>query len=87
MAELPCLLQHCEYGDSLEEMLDDRLVCGVNHNRTQQWLLSEGASLTLQKALDMALSLESAIWQVAAIQNKRQKENGHVHVFKVNKQK
>ena len=63
MVELRPLSQHCEYGDSLEEMLRDRLVCGVNHKRTQQRLLGEGASLTLQKALDIALSLESAIRQ------------------------
>ena len=55
----------CEYGDSLESMLRDRLVCGVNHDRTQQRLLSEGANLTLQKAMDISLSLESAIRQSA----------------------
>ena len=36
MAELRRLSQYCEYGDSLESMLRDRLVCGVNHDRTQQ---------------------------------------------------
>ena len=42
----------------------------------QQLLLNIGASLTLQKALDIALLLESVIWQVEAVQNKIQKENG-----------
>ena len=60
MAELRCLLQYCKYGDSLEDMLHDRLVCGVNHERTQQQLPSEGVLLALQKALDITLSLESA---------------------------
>ena len=36
MAELRRLSQYCEHGDSLESMLRDRLVCGVNHDRTQQ---------------------------------------------------
>ena len=36
MAELRRLSQYCEYGDSLESVLRDRLVCGVNHDRTQQ---------------------------------------------------
>ena len=35
----------------------------------QQKLLSEGAKLPLQKAMDILLSLESAIKQAAAIQN------------------
>ena len=43
--------------------------------------------LTTQKELDIALLLESAIQQASARQNESQKENGHVNVFKVNKQK
>ena len=36
MAELRRLGQYCEYGDSLDSMFRDRLVCGINHDRTQQ---------------------------------------------------
>ena len=61
------LSQYCEYGDFLEEMLHDLLVSGMNHDRTEQQLLSEGASLTLQKMLDIALLVESEIRQAAAI--------------------
>ena len=46
----------------------------MNHDRTEQQSLSEGASLTLQKMLDIALLVESAIRQAAAILNKNQKE-------------
>ena len=60
MAEIQTLSQYCEYDDSLEHMMRDRLVCGVNHGSTQHRLLSEGADLTLQEALDISLSLESA---------------------------
>ena len=49
MAELRRLTEHCNYGDSLNDMLRDRLVCGVMHERTQQKLLSEGNGLTLQR--------------------------------------
>ena len=49
MAQLRRLSQYCKYEDSLEEILRDRLVCGVNHEKTQQRLLSKDASLTLQK--------------------------------------
>ena len=64
----------------------DKSVLGVNQQKTQQWLLNESAWLTLQKAYEITLSLESAIQQAAGIQNDSQKENGHVNVFKVNKQ-
>ena len=50
-------------------MLRDRLVCGINHERAQQCLFSEGSTLTLRKALDIALSLESAISQTVVIQS------------------
>ena len=43
------------------------------------------SSLNLKKALDIAVSLESAIRQAAAMQNEIQKGNAHVNVFKLNK--
>ena len=75
MAELRRLSQYCEYNDSLDSILRDRLVCGINHDRTQQRLLSEGENLSLQKAMDISLSLESAIRQAAAIQNEFKQPN------------
>ena len=35
VAELRRLSQYCKYGNSLDSMLRDRLVCGINHDRTQ----------------------------------------------------
>ena len=75
MAELRRLSQYCEYGDSLDSVLRDHLVCGINHDRTQQRLLSEGGNLSLQKAMDISLSLESVIKQAAVIQNEFQQLN------------
>ena len=75
MAELRRPSQYCEYGDSLDSVLRDRLVCGINHDRTQQRLLSEGGNLSLQKAMDISLSLESVIKQAAVIQNEFQQLN------------
>ena len=69
MAELRRLSHYCKYGDSLECMLRDPLVCAVNHDHKQQRLLSKGATLTLQKAMDISLSLESPIKQSAIMQN------------------
>ena len=70
VAELRKLTEYCEYGESLNDMLRDRLVCGINHERTQQRLLSGDSTLTLEKALDIALSLESAISQGGYMNNK-----------------
>ena len=56
VAELGKLAEYCEYGESLNDMLTDRLVCGINHERTQQRLLSESSILSLEKVMDIALS-------------------------------
>ena len=34
IAEIQTLSQYCEYGDSVEHMMRDRLVCGVNNGST-----------------------------------------------------
>ena len=51
--------KHCNYKDTLQEMLCDRLVCGVNQSGIQKCLLAE-MDLTFDKALDMAKALEVA---------------------------
>ena len=63
MAELKRLTQFCNYGTVLNDMLHDRLVCGLNHKQIQQKLLSEGSTLTLEKALSTSTAVESAINQ------------------------
>ena len=69
LAELRRLTDHCDYQDQLEDMLRDLLVCGIKHERIQQHLLSEGDSLTLQRALDIAHSMESAIHQASMMKS------------------
>ena len=59
VAALRALAEYCEYGDSLNIMLRDRLVCGVNHEGIQRRLLSE-KDLTYEKALEIALAMEAA---------------------------
>ena len=41
VAELRKLLEQCQFGASRDEMLCDRLVCGVNDGRLQRHLLAE----------------------------------------------
>ena len=59
VAELRALAEFCNFGDSLELMLRDRLVCGINDETTQRLLLAE-AELTYKKALEIATSQETA---------------------------
>lgn len=53
------LTEHCHYRYQLEDMLRDRFVYEIKHERIQQHLLREGDSLT--RARDIAHSIESAI--------------------------
>ena len=59
MSELRSLAEHCNYGPTLDQMLRDRLVCGIKDEHIQRRLLSED-KLTLQKAMEIALGLEAA---------------------------
>jgi len=61
IAALRELALNCKFGDQdrLEEMLRDRLVCGVNHSGIQRKLLSEG-ELTYASALKLAQTIEAA---------------------------
>ena len=47
LAELWNLARYCEYGQNLDEMLRDRLVCGIKDGKIQRRLLSE-KELTLK---------------------------------------
>ena len=67
VAALKKLSTECEYGDSLNEMIRDRLVCGVNDGRIQRRLLAE-PDLTFKKAMDIAQAMEAADKNVREIQ-------------------
>ena len=72
------LSEHCNFGDALQDMLRDRLVCGVHDQRTQRRLLAE-PDLTLQKAFEVAQAIESAESQVKELQ---QPGRAEVHAVK-----
>jgi hypothetical protein len=61
LSELRTLANDCEFGDTLNVMLRDRLVCGLNDPAIQKRLLTEGNGLTLEKAVTIAQALESAV--------------------------
>ncbi len=56
VSELQLLAQFCSFGDSLQDMLRDRLLCGVNDDHIQRRLLSE-RTLTFDRALKLAQGL------------------------------
>ena len=59
VAELRKLTEYCDFGDTLDDMLRDKLVWGIEDSRTQERLLAED-NLTFSKALDLAQALEVA---------------------------
>ena len=59
MSELRSIAKSCNFGDTLETILRDCIVCGINDAVIQCRLLSEKA-LTFKTALELAQSMESA---------------------------
>ena len=59
IAGLRRLSEHCKFGTTLEDMLRDRLVCGISDDRIQRRLLGE-RELTFEKAVEIATATEMA---------------------------
>ena len=59
VTELQRLTEHCQFGQTLDDMLRDQLVCGIADGRVQCRLPTE-ADLTLKKALELAKAQETA---------------------------
>ena len=60
ISEVRDLARFCNFGDSLDAMIRDRLVCGINDEQIQKRLLSKGNKLTLAKAMTFAQAIETA---------------------------
>ena len=59
IAALKHLAIHCDYGDALDDMLQNRVTCGINDVAIQQRLLSE-PDMDFTKAMKIAQSMEMA---------------------------
>ncbi|XP_077544876.1 uncharacterized protein LOC144158092 [Haemaphysalis longicornis] len=59
IAALKSLSEHCNFGAELENMLRDRIVCGINSADVQTRLL-EKPDLTFDDAVQTALAMEAA---------------------------
>lgn len=81
VAELRKLSEHCEFGRSLDDMLRDRLVCGVNDRRIQTKLLSE-RNLTFDKALEISQATEAAVENFESLTAKPAASAEAVHFLK-----
>ena len=68
IAELRSLAEFCNFGDTLEAMLRDRIVGGINDDAIQKRLLSESA-LDYTKAVEMAMNMETAVQSVRELKS------------------
>ncbi|XP_060063527.1 uncharacterized protein K02A2.6-like [Ylistrum balloti] len=69
VAQLRKLSEHCEFGVVLMESLRDRFVCGLKNEAVQKKLLSE-KDLSFDKAVDIAVAMETAARDAVELQAK-----------------
>ena len=69
VAELRALAEFCSFGGTLEAMLRDRIVCGINDDAIQRRLLSD-PKLDYAKAVETALNMETAAQSMKTLKNK-----------------
>ena len=70
VAGLRRLSECCQFAATLDDMLRDRLVCGIRDRRLQLRLLAE-TDLTFQKALDISQAIEAAERNARDLQSKQ----------------
>ena len=59
VSEICSLAEFCNFGPNLEEILRDRIVCGISDDTIQCHLLAE-PGLTFKKALEISQGIEAA---------------------------
>ena len=77
IAQLRALSTYCEFGEMLEDMLHDRIVCGISDTRIQRRLLAE-PRLTYAKAVQLSQSMEAAERNSKTILPQRETATVHV---------
>ena len=73
VAEIKKLSEHCEFGAALNDSLRDRFVCGLHNESIQKRLLVE-TSLTFEKALKLAVAMETAMKDSVELRGKTKSE-------------
>ena len=79
VAHLRQLSEHCDFGETLNDMLRDRLVCGIDNDQYQRRLLSE-ANLTFERAFALAQSMETADQSVRVLKMSKPVEGQVLYV-------
>ena len=74
LSELRRLSEHCKYGQTLDEMLRDRIACGIADSRLQYHLLAE-PELTLKKAIELAQAQETVDQGAQQLQQKQSQQS------------
>ena len=74
MAESRNISEHCDFQNTFEEILRDRLVCGINDEQIQRRLLAE-STLDFKKAMKIATSVETAIKNAKDLTNQTARGN------------
>ena len=67
VSQLRSLSENCGFGDTLEDVLRDRLVCGIRDDAIQKRLLAEH-DLNFAKTVQLAQSMETAAKNVKELQ-------------------
>lgn len=81
-AALRALAGTCNFGTLRDELIRDRIVCGISNTKVQQKLFQE-PKLTLNKCVDIAGSAETTIVQLKVISGhtiESEDVNNEVHV-------
>lgn len=73
------LSEHCDFGEAKEEHIRDQLIDKCKSHNLRKKLLEAGGTLTLQKAREIARSMEAAERQAKQIENDSRGE--HVHTL------
>ena len=73
VAEIKELSEHCEFGTVLNDSLRDRFVCGL-HNESIQKRLHVETSFTFEKALKLAVTMETTVKDSVELRGKIKSE-------------
>lgn len=85
VAELRRLAGPCNYGDSLQRILRDRFITGINDKDIQQKILAvEDKDLTFEKAYNIAVAHEAAVRNVRELQRGGQEDESKVNFARSN---
>ena len=82
IAGLRKLTEHCKFGETIDDMMRDRLVCGIKEEKIQRRLLAE-PDLTYKRAVELALAFESVSKNTLDL-NSRVSERETTAVHRVN---